>query len=144
MVGQVVVARLSSDHFVHAVKEIVRPPRVTAAPGMPDGCVGVIDLRGMATPVIDRRRRLGLPAADYSRDSRVVALSHNGRQVGLVVNVVTGTVIIHEDMIDHDVRVTDILEDSNATGVARLASGLALLLDVAHLVNGDAEAIATG
>jgi purine-binding chemotaxis protein CheW len=68
------------------VREIVRAQAPTPVPDAPPFVEGVIDLRGVVVPVVDLRRRLGLPAAPLSRASRLLIASVGGRIVALLVD----------------------------------------------------------
>jgi len=89
---QVVVFRLDKEEFgvpIESVQEIVRIPdeliRVPKAPGFVEG---VINLRGSVLPVIDLRRRLGLPNIDRSDRQRIVVFVLNGVRTGFIVDQV--------------------------------------------------------
>ena len=71
------------------VSEVIRIGEVTPVPGAAADLLGVRHLRGRVVPVLDGRRRLGLPPREGDDDSvRVVMLSHAGHVVGLRVDAV--------------------------------------------------------
>jgi purine-binding chemotaxis protein CheW len=87
-----VVLRLEGDEFgvpIACVQEIVRLPeelvRIPQAPGFVEG---VINLRGAVLPVIDLRRRLGLPAVARSDSQRVMVFRLDGTCTGFIVDSV--------------------------------------------------------
>ncbi|RCS30404.1 chemotaxis protein CheW [Rhodanobacter denitrificans] len=72
------------------VSEVIRDGDLTPVPGAAADLLGVRHLRGRIVPVMDGRRRLGLPpspAAD-PLTVRIVMLAHAGQQVGLLVDAV--------------------------------------------------------
>jgi purine-binding chemotaxis protein CheW len=90
--AQYVVLRLEGDEFgvpIACVQEIVRLPeelvRIPQAPGFVEG---VINLRGAVLPVIDLRRRLGLPAVARSDSQRVMVFRLDGTCTGFIVDSV--------------------------------------------------------
>jgi purine-binding chemotaxis protein CheW len=74
------------------VREILRPARITAVPKAPAYVEGVIDLRGAVIPVVDLRKRLGVAAPQASALNRLVVVWMGRREVGLLVDRVTGVV----------------------------------------------------
>lgn len=72
------------------VSEVIRAGEITSVPGAADDLLGVRHLRGSVVPVMDGRRRLGVPAlpAPDPGEVRVVMLIQDGHQVGLRVDAV--------------------------------------------------------
>lgn len=72
---QVVVFRLDKEEFgvpIESVQEIVRVPDELTRVKAPPFVEGVINLRGSVLPVIDQRRRLGLPTIERSDRQRIM------------------------------------------------------------------------
>lgn len=89
---QWVVFRLGDEEFgvpIMVVQEIVRvPPQLTRVPCGPPFVEGVINLRGTVLPVVDQRRRLGLPAIERNDRQRIMVLSHEQQRTGFIVDAV--------------------------------------------------------
>jgi len=73
---------------VMRVREIIPPLPITPVPRAPSFVEGVIRLRGEVIPVLDVRRRFGLPAEPPGRKTRFVIVHVAGRRIGLVVDEV--------------------------------------------------------
>jgi purine-binding chemotaxis protein CheW len=58
----------------------------TAVPGSPTYVLGIVTVRGRVIPVIDLRRRFGLPPVAPTLDTRLVVTEVHGRVVGLCVD----------------------------------------------------------
>lgn len=71
------------------VREIINPLPLVAMPHAPAVVIGVADHRGEVVPVIDLRRRFGLPPSEASRRTKWIIIRTNDRPVGLVVDAVT-------------------------------------------------------
>jgi purine-binding chemotaxis protein CheW len=71
------------------VREIIPPAPVTKVPRAPPFVEGVVRLRGEVIPVLDVRRRLGLPMTPPTRKTKYLIVSVAGRRLGLVVDEVT-------------------------------------------------------
>jgi purine-binding chemotaxis protein CheW len=71
------------------IKEIIRPQKLTTVPHAAAFVDGMINLRGTVIPVVDLRKRFGLPRADGDRRTRVIICAVTGKFVGLLVDEVT-------------------------------------------------------
>ncbi len=101
---QVVVFRLDKEEFgvpIGSVQEIVRvPDELTHVPRAPAFVEGVINLRGTVLPVIDLRRRLGLPEAERSDRQRVMVFLIEGARTGFIVDSVAEVLKIPKTAIE--------------------------------------------
>ena len=89
---QILLFRLGDDEFglpIAAVSEVTRrPERLTSLPKAPAFVDGIMNLRGQVLPVIDQRRRFGVPVGDGARKP-VVVVRIGDSQAGFVVDSVT-------------------------------------------------------
>jgi purine-binding chemotaxis protein CheW len=72
------------------VNEIINPLPVVALPHAPPVVVGVADHRGDVVPVLDLRRRFGLPSVSPTRRTKWIIVATEGRLVGLIADAVSG------------------------------------------------------
>jgi purine-binding chemotaxis protein CheW len=95
--------RVGDEEYVidiRRIREIVQPLPVTAVPRAPEWMDGVVNLRGEVVPVLDVRRRLGLPQRLPSRRTKLLIVHVGGRVVALVVDAVSEVVRIPRSEID--------------------------------------------
>lgn len=101
---QVVIFRLGSEEFgvpITAVQEIVRVPEsLTRVPMTPDFVEGVINLRGTVLPVIDQRKRLGMPTEERSDRQRIMVYLLDGVRTGFIVDSVAEVLRIPRSQIE--------------------------------------------
>lgn len=71
---------------LHLVKEIIRVRDITPVPNTSDFVLGIIVLRGEIIPVINLRKRIGLPFPDFTPNTRFILVSFEGSMTGLVVD----------------------------------------------------------
>ena len=71
------------------VREIITPLAIVPIPHAPPAVLGVCDHRGEVVPVLDVRRRFGLPQVEASRRTKWIVAELGERLVGLVVDGVT-------------------------------------------------------
>lgn len=69
--------RLGAEHFalpVTHVREVLDQEEITPLPLAPEALLGVVNVRDSAVPVIDLRRRFGLPATAPGRQARILVM----------------------------------------------------------------------
>jgi purine-binding chemotaxis protein CheW len=100
---QLVVFRLMDEEYavpIESVQEIVRvPDELIAVPKTPDFIEGVVNLRGAVLPVVDQRRRFGLPAAERNDRQRIVVFSVKGMRTGFIVDSVSQVMRVPQHLI---------------------------------------------
>jgi purine-binding chemotaxis protein CheW len=88
---QLVTFRLAGQDFafnIFQVERILRYEAPAPLPKAPPFLEGVLRYQGVAVPVIDLRKRLGVPAPQEER-TRTVVLEWDGAKLGAVVDAVT-------------------------------------------------------
>lgn len=70
------------------VREIIHPLPITKVPRTPSFLEGVFRLRGEVIPVLDVRKRLGLPPGEPGRKTRFLVVHVARQRIGLVVDEV--------------------------------------------------------
>ena len=90
-VVQLCTFRIGGEDYaldVMRVREIVPPRPITPVPRAPPFVEGVVRLRGEVIPVLDVRKRLGVPPASDTRRARFLVVNVAGRRIALVVDEV--------------------------------------------------------
>lgn len=85
--------------WVKDVREVLTIRELTLVPNAPSYMLGVTSLRGAMLPVIDLCKRLGLAPGLRDEKSRIIVVSPDEEDVGLIVDRVTGVVRTMPDMI---------------------------------------------
>ncbi len=71
------------------VREILNPLPIVPLPHAPAAVLGVADHRGEVVPILEVRRRFGLPSAPPTRRTKWIVVELGDRSVGLIVDSVT-------------------------------------------------------
>lgn len=124
------------------VLEIHAAVALTPLPDAPEVVVGLVNRRGRPLPVLDLRRRLGLPSRAVQVEDRLVVLQLPDRDVALLVDAAVDVLEVPAAAVDEAVvRSTEALRSS---GVAVLPDGLLVVLDApAFLSSCEEEALAS-
>lgn len=96
-----IVARLGAGRFaidLAEVAEVARVPVVTRIPGMPGWLAGLTNWRGRILPVLDLRPLLGGEPGSGSAGARLVVVTCEGVNAGLLVDGVDGTTTVGSDL----------------------------------------------
>ena len=134
---QIVVLELAGEAYgveIGKVEEIIRMQPVTRIPNGPDFIEGVTNLRGRVIPVLDLRKRFGLPASDATRRSRIVVGELGEHTVGLVVDAVSEVLLVGADAVEQPSNLVTSADSAFLRGVAKLDERLILLLDLSRIL----------
>lgn len=126
---------------VRQAKEILDYRRTTRVPQTPDYMLGVINLRGAVVPVIDLRRKLGLPTREVSQDTCIVVLEIACDEEVLTVGVVTDSVQevlgLSADEIEPPPRIGSGLNIDYIRGMGKKEDNFIILLDADRIFSSD-------
>ena len=134
---RLVTFRLGEHLFaaeIHAVQRVLRyePPR--ALPDMPDWMEGVVDYQGTMVPVIDTRRRFGLPASTPGPQARLMVCTVAGGVAAMLVDAVLDVKpVASSDLLDPPELFRG-LAGEYLRGLARRQGQLVVVLDVEVLL----------
>lgn len=128
---QLVVFELASESYgvdIGAVNTIIRMQEITEIPRSPEFVEGVINLRGSIIPVIDLRKRFGLPITEQTKASRIVVVESNAQLIGMVVDAVSETLRLPQDAIEPPSPIVTSMDSEYVRGVGKLENRLVILL----------------
>ena len=134
---QIVVLDLGGEAYgveIGRVEEIIRMQAVTRIPNGPAFIEGVTNLRGRVIPVLDLRKRFGLPASESTRRSRIVVGELGEHTVGLVVDGVSEVLMVSSEAVEPPSTLVTSADSAFLRGVAKLDERLILLLDLSRIL----------
>ena len=137
---QLVVFQLGGELYgveISRVHEIIRLQTVTRVPRAPAFVEGVINLRGKVIPVVDLRRRFGLPSAEHTRASRIVVVEIGDQVVGIIVDGVSEVLRVGESTVEPPSPVVAGIDSEYIHGIAKLPDRLVILLDLDRVLARD-------
>jgi purine-binding chemotaxis protein CheW len=130
--------RLGGEEYavkVDDVREVLKLRDLTLVPNAPDYILGVMSLRGAMLPVMDLCKRLGITQAARDEKTRILVVSPDEEDVGLMVDRVSGVLRVLPDAIK---PVPENIEHGAEflRGIVRKEDKLYILLDLMKAVGG--------
>lgn len=117
-----------------SIQEIKGYVPATPIPNSPAHVLGVMNLRGVIVPIIDLRRRFGLPPLATTKFSVVVVVVLRGRTVGLLVDSVSDVVSFPPTDIQDPPDISAQGATSLVRGIARAGEKLIIVLDAERVI----------
>ena len=135
---KVIVFQLADKEYaipVSHVQGIEKLMHITRVPKTPHFVKGVINLRGIVTPIIDLRERFNLPISSDEETARIIIVMLENMEVGFVVDSANDVLDIAVDSIEQQPEVVGSLEEEFISGVAKLDKRLLILLHLDRILN---------
>lgn len=138
---KVIVFALGDEEYgveVDKVRTIERMQPLTRVPKTPAFIRGVINLRGMVTPVIDLRGRFQLPEVEFTDNTRIIIVAVNDIEVGMIVDAASDVIDVDSDAIEDPPEVVGGIRAKYLRGVAKLDENrLLVMLNLKEVLNKD-------
>jgi purine-binding chemotaxis protein CheW len=135
---KVIVFQLADKEYaipVSHVQGIEKLMHITRVPKTPQFVKGVINLRGVVTPIIDLRERFNLPVSGDEETARIIIVMLENMEVGFVVDSANDVLDIALESIEQQPEVVGSLEEEFISGVAKLDKRLLILLHLDQILN---------
>jgi purine-binding chemotaxis protein CheW len=120
---------------VHQVRSIERLQEITRVPRTPVFVKGVINLRGVVTPVIDLRSRFDLEETKATDETRIIIVNANDLEVGMIVDSANDVIDVPSDSVEQAPKVVGGIDAEYLDGVAKLEKRLLILLNLEKVLN---------
>jgi len=133
-----IVFKLREQSFGVNVQQVISIERlqlITQVPRTSAFIKGVTELRGETTPIIDLKERLLLDETENTDDSRILVVSVQDMQVGLIVDAATEVKDISDEDIQPAPKLVGGIRDTFLRGVAKVDDNLLILLDLEKIVD---------
>lgn len=115
---------------IGSVQEIIRAADITQVPGAPLHVRGVINLRGRIIPVLDLRRRFGLPELEASEEQRVMVVDLGAKRLGMLVDSVSQVIKVPAALVEEVPEEAICVEEKYLLGVGKLEDRLVFIIDL--------------
>ncbi|GLB59327.1 chemotaxis protein CheW [Cytobacillus sp. NCCP-133] len=129
---------------VSQVRSIEKVEHITRVPGTAGFVKGVINLRGVVTPIISLRSRFNLEEAEYSDYTRVIIAALDDMEVGLIVDSANDVIDVHHESVEPPPEVVGAEEADFIKGVTKADKRLMILIDLEKVLNPVEQEILNG
>lgn len=119
---------------VDAVQSIEKVLSITRIPKTPAYVKGVINLRGLVTPIVDLRERFGLPSSEIDDSTRIIIVTLEDYEVGLIVDAANDVMDIPVHAIEPQPEVVGSIESDFISGVAKVGKHLLVMLNLDNVL----------
>ncbi len=137
---QFVTFRLADGEYgipIEQIQEIDRTSKMTKIPKSADYVDGITNLRGEVIPVINARKRFGLPMKEVDEQTRVIILEIDGNKTGLLVDSVRQVLNqAQKDIAAPPASISGGVDRQFISGIGKADNGkrMIVLLDVAKVL----------
>lgn len=107
---------------------------LTPVPGSPPHVAGLMQVRGRVIPVVDLRRRFGLPGGEQGAEARVIVVQVGSRTVGLLADRAREVVQVDAAALAAPPEVVAQEGAGFVRSVTRLGERLVMQVDLARVV----------
>lgn len=116
------------------VQEINRMVEITRVPNAPEYVDGVINLRGKVIPIINLRRRFGMPRKEKDKDTRIIVVELREKVLGFVVDFVSEVLRIPSSVTEPPPSIIAGIKAEYITAIGKLEDRLLILLDLERVL----------
>lgn len=134
---EVLSFRLGDEEYgisLLCVQEIRSYQAPTRLAGAEEHLLGVIDLRGEVVPLIDMRRRFGLPVLAFNDLTVTIVISLGDRRVGVVVDQVNDVVALLPDQVRLMPPLQSCADQRHMVAIGSIGPRMLVLLDIEALL----------
>lgn len=137
---QLVVFELNQNEFAVPIDQVWRveplaEQPMTRVPRAPTFLEGVINLRGQVVPVLDLKKRFGLPQTPWPHKARILVVEMEKQRVGLMVDAVTDILWFPKANIDPPPAMVSQISGAFVQGVGELDDRLLTILNLQEVLN---------
>ena len=130
---KVIVFQLIDKEYaigIDVVQSIEKLLTITRVPKTPPYVKGVLNLRGVVTPIVDLRERFGLEAKEMDDSTRIIIVTLPEFEVGLIVDAANDVIDIPVGSIEPQPGVVGTVESEFISGVAKIDKRLLVMLNL--------------
>ncbi|HET7658080.1 MAG TPA: chemotaxis protein CheW [Bacillales bacterium] len=133
-----IVFQLNNEEYgveIMQVRSIEKMQPITRVPKAPDFVKGVINLRGVVTPIVDLRRRFSFDEIEETEETRIIIVHVDGTEVGLIVDGASDVIDLSEEQIEPPSDLVGGVKAEYLRGVANLEDRLLIMLNLKKVLN---------
>lgn len=107
---------------------------IARVPDTPDFISGVINLRGEIVPIMDLRRKFGLPSAEDTESTRIIIVKIEEIVLGIIVDEVIEVIQLNDDSIENVTNFCSDLSMDYILGAGKINDRIVTILKLDKLL----------
>jgi len=135
---KVVVFKIEEEEYatgISQVERILEFQKITRIPDAPDYLKGVINCQGRIVPVLDLKKRFGLPNAKAGQESKIIIAKQDQGDIGLIVDSVSEVIdVAHGDLCPPPEMISGILK-KYVRGLIKLEDRIIIYLNLERILD---------
>lgn len=134
---KLIVFRIENEEYVLSIDNvgsIEKVDTITRVPRTANFIKGVINLRGVITPVIDLKQRFKQSETELTEQSRIIIVHINDITVGFLVDEANNVIDVDVSLIEETPEVVDSQNMEYISGVINLNNRLLVMLDIEKIL----------
>jgi len=142
--GKYLTLSLAGERYgigILEVREIIGRMPITPVPLAPSFLKGVINIRGKVIPVVDLRRKFGMPQTDVTEGTCIIVVQVKGGpdriSMGIVVDAVSEVLNIRASDMEPTPTVGSSLKSDYILGIGKMDGGIEILLDIDRVLSSE-------
>lgn len=147
MLLKTIIFQLANEEYIipiEQVRSIEKVNTITRVPGTPNFVKGVINLRGIIIPLIELRKRFDLEEVAFTEDTRVIIVTVDEIEIGLIVDAATGVIDVPVEALEAQVSIAASQQNGFIKGIAKVEDRLLILLNLEKVLHMEDIAEGTG
>ncbi|WP_411955469.1 chemotaxis protein CheW [Alkalibacillus sp. S2W] len=135
---KVIVFKLKDEEYgipIEHVGSIERIFNITRVPRAPKFVKGVMNLRGVITPIIDLRERFGLETVEQTESTRIIIIHVGDKSIGVIVDAANDVVDVPQEKVEPSPEVVGAVNADYIRGVAKIDQRLLILLNLEKVLS---------
>lgn len=139
---KIIVFQLKDEEYgipVEQVRSIEKLQPITRVPGTATYIRGVINLRGVVTPIIDLRKRLDLEEVSTNDSTRIIIVNKDELEAGFIVDAANDVLDISAEFIEPAPEVVGGVNVSYINGVAKLDKRIIVMIDLEEILSTESK-----
>ncbi|KAB3525933.1 chemotaxis protein CheW [Alkaliphilus serpentinus] len=135
---QYVICKINEEEYgigIEYVKEIGEYQNPTRLPDAPNFVEGIINVRGVITPLIVLRKKFNKQNKELGKSCRIIIIYFKGKQLGLIVDDASQVLRINEEDVMPPPHVVEGMEKQYVSGIATLKERMIILLDLKGILS---------
>lgn len=131
-----VIFQIEGEYYginIHNVENIEKQAEITRVPHVKPYIKGIINLRGNVIPVVDLRKRFGLPEREFDDEMRIIIVNYEDFQIGMIVDSSSETLQLSEERVDKAPNIKTNINEEYVKDVGKHNDRIIMLLDLAKV-----------